>query len=134
MFQRRQRRFGRNRTSDRRHQPRINSNDQSRARPHTFSNGHSRNQFRPTQSAEKLLEKYKTLAVEALSFGDKTLHENYLQHADHYTRIIDDRNKNQKLHQAKNNSIEKNTVNENTSVEPENSNQNQIIEEKEKIK
>ena len=91
MFQRRQRRFGRNRTSDRRHQSRINNNDQSRVRPHSFQNGHSRNQFRSTQSAEKLLEKYKTLAKEALSFGDKTLHENYLQHSDHFSRILSQR-------------------------------------------
>ena len=133
MFQRRQRRFGRNRTSDRRHQSRINNNDQSRARPHSFQNGHSRNQFRSTQSAEKLLEKYKTLAKEALSFGDKTLHENYLQHADHFTRIIDDRNRNQKLHQTKNNSVDKAEIIENTSTELDSLNQNQTTEEKEKI-
>ena len=31
---------------------------------------------------------------EAMSSGDKTLSENYLQHADHFMRIIDDKNRN----------------------------------------
>ena len=47
------------------------------------------------QSAEKLFEKYNSLAKEAMSSGDKTLSENYLQHADHFMRIIEDKNKNQ---------------------------------------
>ena len=29
-----------------------------------------------------------------MSSGDKTLGENYLQHADHFMRIIEDKNKN----------------------------------------
>jgi hypothetical protein len=61
----------------------------------SFSNGHNRNNYRPTLSAEKLLEKYSTLAKEAMTSGDKTLSENYLQHADHYMRVIEEKNKNQ---------------------------------------
>ena len=58
-------------------------------------NGHGqRNIFRSMQSAEKLLEKYTALAKEALSAGDKTLSENYLQHADHFMRVVEDKNKN----------------------------------------
>tara|TARA_B100000686_G_scaffold242307_1_gene250999 strand:- start:328 stop:717 length:390 start_codon:yes stop_codon:yes gene_type:complete len=106
MFQRRQRRFGRHRSGDRRNQSRTNSNDQSRSRPYLFSNGHSRNKFRPSQNAEKLLEKYKNLAKEALSFGDKTLYENYLQHADHFSRVIDDKNRNQNKNQINDKPIE----------------------------
>ena len=64
-------------------------------RPALFLDGKVRNNFRSTQSAERLLEKYNTLAKEALSSGDKTLSENYFQHADHFLRIIGDRNKNQ---------------------------------------
>tara|TARA_B100001123_G_C14459911_1_gene690089 strand:+ start:73 stop:456 length:384 start_codon:yes stop_codon:yes gene_type:complete len=93
MFQRRPKRF-RRRSHDRggfSH----GSNMAMKPRPHSFSNGHSRNKFRPTLSAEKLFEKYSNLAKEAMSSGDKTLSENYLQHADHFARIIDDRNKNQ---------------------------------------
>ena len=39
------------------------------------------------QNASRLVEKYNNLAREALSNGDKILYENYLQHADHFTRI-----------------------------------------------
>ena len=37
---------------------------------------------------ERVIEKYKNLAKEALSAGDKILHENYLQHSDHFSRIL----------------------------------------------
>jgi len=63
-------------------------------RPNSFSNGHTRSNFRPVQSAEKLLEKYNNLAKEAISSGDRTLGENYLQHADHFMRIVEDKNRN----------------------------------------
>ena len=69
------------------------SNMQTKQRFHTFSKDHNRNNFRTSLSAEKLLEKYTSLAKEAMSSGDKTLSENYLQHADHFMRIIEDRNR-----------------------------------------
>ena len=47
-----------------------------------------RNQNRNSQNAAKLIDKYNNLAREALSSGDKILSENYLQHADHFTRIL----------------------------------------------
>jgi len=47
-----------------------------------------RNPGRNNQNAAKLIEKYNELAREALSNGDKILSENYLQHADHFSRII----------------------------------------------
>ena len=37
---------------------------------------------------QKLIEKYNDLAREAQSNGDKILSENYLQHADHFARIL----------------------------------------------
>ena len=46
---------------------------------------------RNNHNAAKLIEKYNDLAREALSNGDKILSENYLQHADHFTRIINER-------------------------------------------
>ena len=70
---------------------------QGRLRSKPFSNGQPRNNFRPFLSAEKLFEKYSTLAKEAMSSGDNTLSENYLQHADHFMRIIEDKNRNQNL-------------------------------------
>ena len=46
---------------------------------------------RNNHNAPKLIEKYNDLAREALSNGDKILSENYLQHADHFTRIMNER-------------------------------------------
>ena len=46
---------------------------------------------RNNHNAPKLIEKYNDLAREALSNGDKILSENYLQHADHFTRILSER-------------------------------------------
>jgi len=94
MFQRKPRRF-RRRSNGRHHLSHGNGHSQMRPRSNTYSNNQTRNNFRNTQSAEKLFEKYSTLAKEALSSGDKTLSENYLQHADHFIRIIEDKNKNQ---------------------------------------
>ena len=94
MFQRKPRRF-RRRSNGRGHGPRINGDNHGRMRQNSFSNNQPRNNFRSTQSAEKLFEKYSALAKEALSSGDKTLSENYYQHADHFMRIIQDKNKNQ---------------------------------------
>ncbi len=45
---------------------------------------------RNNHNASKLIEKYNNLAREALSSGDKILSENYFQHADHFTRILNE--------------------------------------------
>ena len=47
-----------------------------------------KNPGKNNQNASKLIEKYNDLAREALSNGDKILSENYLQHADHFARIL----------------------------------------------
>ena len=39
-------------------------------------------------NAFKLVEKYKTLANDALASGDRILAENYFQHADHFVRLL----------------------------------------------
>ena len=70
-------------------------NENLRLIPGSFSNGKIKNNFKPRESAEKLLERYKILAQEALSSGDKTLSENYLQHVDHFERIVSLKNSNQ---------------------------------------
>ncbi len=46
---------------------------------------------RNNHNAPKLIEKYNNLAREALSTGDKILSENYFQHADHFTRILNEK-------------------------------------------
>ena len=63
-----------------------------------FSNNFSNNESfqrkvpgRNNHNASKLIEKYNNLAREALSTGDKILSENYFQHADHFTRIINEK-------------------------------------------
>ena len=57
-------------------------------------NFHRRFPGRNNQNANKLIEKYSDLAREALSNGDKILSENYFQHADHFLRISNDKDKN----------------------------------------
>ena len=59
-----------------------------------FSNNDSFKRKAPgrnNHNASKLIEKYNDLAREALSNGDKILSENYLQHADHFTRILNEK-------------------------------------------
>ena len=124
MFQRKARRF-RKRLNNRNHISQNNGGPQGR-RINSFSNGQIRNNFRNSLSAEKLFEKYNSLAKEAMSSGDKTLSENYLQHADHFMRVIEDKNKNR--NQNKSNFPEKNT-------EPEKINSDTVnnIQDKDKI-
>ena len=45
---------------------------------------------RNNHNASKLIEKYNDLAREASSNGDKILSENYFQHADHFTRVLNE--------------------------------------------
>ncbi len=59
-----------------------------------FSNSDSFQRKMPgrnNHNASKLIEKYSNLAREALSTGDKILSENYFQHADHFMRILNER-------------------------------------------
>ena len=127
MYQHKPRRFKR-RTDGRSHQPRGNGGLQVRLGSNSFSNNPTRNHFRTPQSAEKLFEKYNTLAKEALSSGDKTLSENYFQHADHFMRIIEDKNLNQSQNRVQTDI--KSTVSDKPSIENSSVNQDKIIEEK----
>ena len=72
-----------------------NDNEGRRLISGAFSNARDNNNFKPHQSVERLLERYKLLAKEALSSGDRTLSENYLQHVDHFERIISQKKSNQ---------------------------------------
>ena len=67
---------------------------------------------RNNHNAPKLIEKYNDLAREALSNGDKILSENYLQHADHFTRILNEREsfKREKFSDNKLNVVEENNA------------------------
>ena len=50
------------------------------------------NAGRNNYNATKLVEKYSSLAREALSNGDKILSENYFQHAEHFIRVLEEKN------------------------------------------
>ena len=72
---------------------------------HNGSNFQRKNHGRNSHNASKLIEKYSSLAREALSNGDKILSENYFQHAEHFIRVLEEKenflNKNQILKETK---------------------------------
>ena len=68
---------------------------------------------RNNHNAPKLIEKYNNLAREALSSGDKILSENYFQHADHFTRILNEKEIQKKTFYKDNNSVKSDDLNEN---------------------
>ena len=89
----------RNNNNNRRNNFRRNDrNFKSNGERQKFSSNFSNNENfkrkspgRNNHNAPKLIDKYNDLAREALSNGDKILSENYLQHADHFTRILNER-------------------------------------------
>ena len=82
---------------------------------------------RNNHNAPKLIEKYNDLAREASSNGDKILSENYLQHADHFTRILNEQENYKRIKFAENKSAENKSA-ENKSAE--NTTENQELSEK----
>ena len=87
----------------------INSGDRSKFGS-SFTNNENfqrKSPGRNNHNASKLIEKYNNLAREALSIGDKIMSENYFQHADHFSRVLNDqelykKNKSSENFQAKN--------------------------------
>ena len=73
-----------------------------------------RNPGRNNQNASTLVEKYTSLAKEAISNGDKILSENYLQHAEHFIRILGDQEKMKIDNQKKAAETDKEIIEENT--------------------
>ena len=127
MYQNRPRRF-RHRSNGRKRPSHDNGDMQMRLRSNSFSNSQTRNHFKTPLSAEKLFEKYNSLAKEALSSGDKTLSENYFQHADHFMRIIQDKDINQKQNRVQ--ADDKLVVKDKHLPENSGVDQNKTIEEK----
>ena len=79
------------RNSFRRNERNFKVNGDRNKYNNSFSNNdtfHRKISGRNNQNASKLIDKYNNLAREALSNGDKILSENYFQHADHFTRIL----------------------------------------------
>ncbi|MDC0428495.1 DUF4167 domain-containing protein [Candidatus Pelagibacter sp.] len=90
---------------------------------------------RNNHNAPKLIEKYNDLAREASSNGDKILSENYLQHADHFTRILNEQENYKRVKFAESKSIESNSEIQETSDKSEevkNENKNVVAEIKPK--
>ncbi len=95
------------RNSFRRNDRNYKSNGERNKFNNNFTNTdnfHRKAPGRNNHNASKLIEKYNNLAREALSGGDKILSENYFQHADHFTRILNEQE-----------SFKKNKINENIS-------------------
>ena len=69
-------------------------------------------------NAPKLIEKYNDLAREALLQGDKILSENYFQHADHFARVLSEK-ENAKLSRAIDNQNHNKAETETVSVNDE---------------
>ena len=82
------------RTNFRRNDRNFKSNGERQKFNSNFSNNDNFKRKAPgrnNHNAPKLIEKYNDMAREALSNGDKILSENYLQHADHFTRILNEK-------------------------------------------
>jgi len=82
------------RTGFRRNARNFKSNGENSKFGSNFSNNDNFKRKAPgrnNHNAPKLIEKYNDLAREALSNGDKILSENYLQHADHFTRVLNEK-------------------------------------------
>ena len=67
-----------------------NGNNPNRKGPNPLTRSYESNgpDVKIRGSAQQIAEKYATLARDAQSAGDRVMAENYLQHAEHYNRII----------------------------------------------
>ena len=74
---------------------------------------------RNNHNAPKLIEKYNDLAREASSNGDKILSENYLQHADHFTRVLNERESIKRERFSENKSEDQTNLSEETKIQNE---------------
>ena len=96
-----------------------------------FANGSNfkrKNSLRNNFNLPKLIEKYTNYAKEALSNGDKIQYENFLQHADHFTRLQGDK-ENQKKKEENNlasNNLYSNNENNEENKKEENKDINNI--------
>ena len=99
-----------------------------------FSNGDNfkrKSPGRNNHNAPKLIEKYNDLAREASSNGDKILSENYLQHADHFTRILNEREsykRERNLEKSVENGLNTNELTENNDISEKNLKENSNVD------
>ena len=83
---------------------------------------------RNNHNASKLIEKYNNLAREALSTGDKILSENYFQHADHFMRVLSEREIQKKMFDNKPSKEDEKNFLKKVDKHSENTSQNKEIE------
>ena len=92
---------------------------------------------RNNHNASKLIEKYNDLAREASSNGDKILSENYMQHADHFTRILNEQEnlRKSRLDESKSINLETSlkTINTVEATKQENADKDESISDVKKI-
>ncbi len=85
---------------------------------------------RNNHNASKLIEKYNNLAREALSTGDKILSENYFQYADHFTRVLNEREIQKRLLDSKSSKEDDRNLSKKDTQKTENNSENIKIENK----
>lgn len=78
--------FMRNQQNQNQRRNRGRNNNNRGGQPNFRSGG--MNDARARGNAQQLLEKYKNMARDAASSGDRVLAEYYMQHADHYYRVV----------------------------------------------
>ena len=83
---------------------------------------------RNNHNASKLIEKYNNLAREALSTGDKILSENYFQHADHFMRVLSEREIQKKMFDNKPSKEDEKNFLKKVDKHSENTSQNKEVE------
>ena len=119
--------FRNNNNNNRRNNFRINDRSfkSNGDRPKFGSNFSNNENFkrkvpgRNNHNAPKLIEKYNDLAREASSNGDKILSENYLQHADHFTRVLNERESIKRERFSENKSEDQANLSEETKIQNE---------------
>ena len=118
------------RNTFRRNERNFKSNGERNKFNNNFSNSENFQRKAPgrnNHNASKLIEKYNNLAREALSGGDKILSENYFQHADHFTRIFNEKETQKKT-------IFKNQISENNNLSDKKEKNIENLSEKEQEK
>ena len=122
------------RNTFRRNERNFKSNVERNKFNNNFSNSENFQRKAPSRNnhnASKLIDKYNNLAREALSGGDKILSENYFQHADHFTRILNEKEIQKKIILKNQNSENNNNLSDNTEKNIENlSEEQENIEDK----
>ena len=87
---------------------------------------------RNNHNAAKLIDKYNDLAREASSNGDKILSENYMQHADHFTRVFNEKENYKREKFSENKLDSKSSSEDNINTGSNEASENSVIENSEK--